>query len=328
MRFDKILKKIFSQEDLIVKPPVLIDIGASGEMNPKWASIAPYCICIAADADDREMGYSEKLDSRFLKSYIIHSIVTNFDQPKEIDFYFTHSPYCSSSLPPSVKELEAWSFYNLFTVDSIKKKRAKSLWSILNELNLDYVDWFKTDSQGTDLRLFKSLPKNCSSRVLVAEFEPGIIDAYMGEDKLWQVLKYMDQMNFWMSEFIQRGQRRLSKTIMEKNGWTDCSKLCLRISPGWGELTYINKIFSEPAIWTKREYLLAWVFACIERQYGFAIEIATFAGKRYPDNIYIEMEKYACAKLHGNVVKRYVLYIIRYGLLGLRKIERTLTEGW
>ena len=59
--------------------------------------------------------------------------------------------------------------------------------SVLAELGLERVDWLKGDSQGTDLRLFRSLGDLASS-VLVAEFEPGIIDAYEGEDKFADVL--------------------------------------------------------------------------------------------------------------------------------------------
>ena len=319
MSFDHILKQIFSREELLKKPPVLLDIGASGRMNPKWASIAPYSICVAADADDREMGYSESLNTRFKKSYIVHAIVTDHDQGN-IVFYFTRSPYCSSSLPPAEKKLEAWDFHSLFTVDSIKKIKAQSLRSILAELDLDYIDWFKTDSQGTDLRLFASLPENCYSLVLAAEFEPGIIDAYIGEDKLWQVLEYMDRSNFWMSEFTLHGPRRLSKAVMEKNE-LDVSRLCLRTSPGWGELTYLKKI--DPAGWSTREYLLAWVFACIERQFGFAAEIAACAGERYPEAIFATMKEFACAMMQGNTIYKMFLRVIRYGL---RKVERALRD--
>ncbi len=50
----------------------------------------------------------------------------------------------------------------------------------LDNAKLDYVDWFKSDSQGIDLRLFKSLDEKIRSKILLAEFEPGIIDAYIG----------------------------------------------------------------------------------------------------------------------------------------------------
>ena len=54
--------------------------------------------------------------------------------------------------------------------------------SALSKAGVDYVDWYKSDSQGTDMSIFDSLPKNISNKILAAEFEPGIIDAYQGED--------------------------------------------------------------------------------------------------------------------------------------------------
>ena len=56
----KIIQAVLSSSHFENKPPVLIDIGASGEINKKWRPIAPYSICIAFDADDREFNVSEK----------------------------------------------------------------------------------------------------------------------------------------------------------------------------------------------------------------------------------------------------------------------------
>jgi hypothetical protein len=50
----KIIKTILESDYFAAAPPVLVDIGASGEINTKWKPIAPYSICIAFDADDRE----------------------------------------------------------------------------------------------------------------------------------------------------------------------------------------------------------------------------------------------------------------------------------
>ena len=75
-----------------------------------------------------------------------------------------------------------------------------SLNTVLNDLGIDRIDWFKTDSQGIDLRLFKSLSNKIRKQILVAEFEPGIIDAYKGEDKLYQILEHLQLQNYWLSD--------------------------------------------------------------------------------------------------------------------------------
>ena len=53
----------------------------------------------------------------------------------------------------------------------------------MKELEIKSFDWFKTDSQGTDLRLFKSIGETLIPKIIVAEFEPGFINSYLGEDK-------------------------------------------------------------------------------------------------------------------------------------------------
>ena len=92
---------------------------------------------------------------------------------------------------------------------------ARTLRSILAEHGLSHVDWFKTDSQGTDLRLFLSLGEPIVRRVLAASFEPGLIDAYVGEDKLHAVLQKMNGPPFWMHDIEVRGTQRLSRRLWE-----------------------------------------------------------------------------------------------------------------
>ena len=47
----KIITSFMEHEALKKQPPVLIDVGASGEIHKEWALIAPYAVCIAFDGD-------------------------------------------------------------------------------------------------------------------------------------------------------------------------------------------------------------------------------------------------------------------------------------
>lgn len=305
MTFSQLVQTILEREDFEKCPPTLLDIGASGEINQQWKSVAPYAICLAVDADSREMGYSEKLDTVFKKTFLIHSVLTVTEQ-REAPFYLTKSPFCSSSLEPDEKALASWQFYDLFTVEKQAMLPSKALPSALEELGIGSIDWFKTDSQGTDLRLFLSLPELCREKVLVAEFEPGILDAYHGEDKLWQVLRHMEKAGFWMSQIHVRGTKRISKQVLaqlRKMSPQNTAEM-QRSSPGWGELTFFNTMQNPQSAWKKREYLLMWIFACIDKQFGFAAEIAAVGKERFPDPVFSRMEEFAYATL---LQKRTVL---------------------
>ena len=104
----------------------------------------------------------------------------------------------------------------------VAKIKTVNLNQALTELNIKQIDWFKTDSQGTDLRLFASLNSGIINKILAADFEPGIIDAYTGEDKLGTLLSYMDKLPFWVDEMklpkTVRIKKETKKLLSEKVG--------------------------------------------------------------------------------------------------------------
>ncbi len=100
----KIIQKILKSDFLKEQPPVLIDIGASGEINARWKEIAPYSICIAFDADDREFHITEQTNKSYKKLITFNRIVTATPED-QANFYLTHSPFCSSLLEPAAAVL-------------------------------------------------------------------------------------------------------------------------------------------------------------------------------------------------------------------------------
>lgn len=312
-----IIDKILLREEFKNNPPVLIDIGASGEIHAKWKKIAKYAVCIAFDADDREMSFVENETSSFKKLLIINRIVTD-KEDSEIDFYLTKSPFCSSTLHPDIEKLKPWSFQSLFEVNKKVKLKAITLVKALREANISKIDWFKTDTQGTDIRLFKSLPEEIRLDILAAEFEPGIIDAYKGEDKLFMLMETMNQSGFYMSNIQIKGTQRISPEI--KNSFPKihqkAMEKCLNISPCWGEVTYLNTLTHDHH--NKRAYLLSYVFAIIEKQYGFAAEIADKAIINFNEPVFHELKEYAVSKIKINNLKWPFVKIKR----GIDKIFR------
>ncbi len=276
----KIIDTILSSSYFENKPPVLIDIGASGEINKKWRKIAPYSICIAFDADDREFNVSEKQASGYKKLLVINRIV--IAQPSPVaDFNLTASPFCSSLLQPDLKKLEPWVFQSLFKVEKTVQLPATTLQQAMQVAGIDYIDWFKTDTQGTDLRLFLSVSDNTRKNILAAEFEPGIMDAYIGEDKLFTIMQQMQELGYWLSSMEVKGTQRLHESYMKHFGSFNTNRM-IRKSPCWAELTYLqNPVNTNP-----RALLLLYTFALLERQYGFALEVCDLALQQSHDPIF------------------------------------------
>ena len=264
----KIIDKIMQSEYFRDQPPVLIDIGASGGIHSKWKYISKYAYCVAFDADDREFQISEQSNRDYKKFIHVNRIVAP-SSSGNTPFYLTNSPFCSSMLEPDEEKLKPWLFKPLFEVKKITHLPAVTLQETLQSANISYIDWFKVDTQGTDLRLFKSLPSKIQETVLLAEFEPGIMDAYKDEDKLYAVMQEMHNQGFWLSSMNVKGTQRLQNSYARKIGGFFSERI-IRSSPGWAELTYLRS----PEDLSIRNLLLMIVFALLERQYGFALELA------------------------------------------------------
>ncbi len=292
---------VLSRPEFEEAPPVVVDIGASGGLNPAWRRIRRHSVCIAFDGD--ENGLDKPRSSKDYKRLHIFNLLVTPDKEGPADFYFTKSAKCSSLLLPNREQLSSWAFADRFEVMEKRKVKTTSLTAILRELGLQRIDWFKTDSQGTDLRLFTSLADPLLSRVLVAEFEPGILDAYSGEDKLWQVMSFMEKKEFWMSDIRMKGSQYFKKECMRDFSPLErkYSSLFLKSSPGWAEVTYLNCLQSTD--FNSRDFLLGWVFASLKQQYGFALQVATTARERFDDPIFGDLRKHSVSAIRRSYFK-------------------------
>lgn len=314
-----LIQIILNSPDLISSPPVLVDIGASGQLHKKWKLIAKHSICIAFDADERKFGFIEKEQSNFKKLFVYNCIVSDEDKSDQI-FYLTKSPYCSSILKPDLNSLSNYSYADIFQTVNISKLKTISISTAINELNIKQVDWFKSDSQGLDLRLFKNLNDGIRKKIIVAEFEPGLIDAYENEDKLFSLLAYLQDKNFWISDFIVKGVPRISSklfnSIYSNKRISKLLSLSLKSAPGWVELTMINS-FNDKVDFTKREYLLGCLFAMIEKQYGFAYELSLKGFEKYKDPIFKEISKKSLKMIRLQLYKLKFLPSVKKRLIEL-----------
>ncbi len=292
----KVIDRVLSRPEFAAAPPVLIDVGASSGLNPVWREIAKHSVCIAFDPDSRGMGKTRRETSLYKRLHVYDRALT-VDSGGGSELYLTKDAPCSSTLPPNREKLAAWEFAERFEVLQKIPIRTISMVEVLAERNLSYVDWFKTDSQGIDLRLFLGLGEEISRKVLVAEFEPGILDAYIGEDKLWQVMACMDERGFWMSDMILKGSNKVRKDLLTTFHHLERKYMLhlLKRSPGWAEVTYLNSL--QAAEFNTRDHLLAWVCATVKRQHGFAFEVAVNARERFNDDIFAELERHSLAAI-------------------------------
>jgi hypothetical protein len=279
-----LIKKILDHREFVDKPPILIDIGASGELHKDWKDLAPYSICLAFDADSRDFNVSEIENKDFRKLYIYNCVVVdeNISYVQE-NFFLTKFPHCSSILEPLEEKLSHWVYADLFQVEKKIKLNVRNLPEILKERNITYIDWFKSDSQGTDLRLIKSI-SNIIPKMIITEFEPGILDAYKGEDKFFHILEFMEKYSFWMDELNVLGTQRIHINTVKKFfpfiEYNNAKKY-IKTSPGWVKVSYINTF--EGSNYSKRDLLLGIAVSIVKNQYGYALDLTLKAMEIYPE---------------------------------------------
>lgn len=309
-----ITKKIFSTPELKEKPPVLIDIGASGEIHPYWKAFARHSFCIAFEPDNRKIGYLEKEHSGFGKLILYNAIVTDTDA-KQIEFNLTKSPYCSSVLEPNLESLKNWHFYEKFIPEKKVSFTAVRLTEVLKEQNITYIDWYKSDSQGLDLRLFRSLPESVQRTIKIAEFEPGIMSAYHGEDKMFSILSYLEEKEFWLAHLQIKGPVRINykdfKVSVPNNFIRKILSFNLPHSPGWGEMLYVNNFEN---VREKRDFYLGWLFAMTICQYGFALNLAKTGFEKFDDPLFNEMMKLSTKKIQSQLFSFKTIKTLYEGL--------------
>jgi hypothetical protein len=256
-----------------------VDIGASDSPPRIWESIARHSIYVGFDPDDREL--HEDYQHQFRRAILINEAVTSHTGDDDVVFYLTRFPYCSSTLKPDHQSLSNYLFSDLFAVEGETRARATTLDEVLQRLSLPCVDWFKTDSQGTDLRLFNSLKSDVRSRVLAIDVEPGLIDAYLGEDLFVDTHRELTRSGFWLSRLNICGAVRMRRTSLQIIGDLDKEiddrfiDRTVRQSPGWCEARYLRDLdWLARGDFTQREYVLLWVFAMLDGQLAFALDLA------------------------------------------------------
>jgi FkbM family methyltransferase len=311
-----VIDKILNHPLLKEKPIVLIDIGASGGTHKIWKKLASKSICIAFDADTRELNFEEKESNIFKKLYVINAIVSD-DDSKPKSFNLTNSPFCSSLLKPNINELEDYFYRDSFEVEKEIELKTITIDNAISNLNIKYIDWFKTDSQGTDLRIFKSISENTYNKISVAEFEPGIINAYQEEDMLFELLKFFKENNHYYCESCEiKGSPRIKKeylNMVSKNSFMQkLLKHSLPQDAGWAEIRYLRK---HQQLSDLRSYLVAYVFSMLLGQYGNAISISEKIEGNDNHILKREMRKYAESKIKKSIFSFYFFRVILNKLL-------------
>jgi hypothetical protein len=315
----KLLDRIFRAPELQAAPPVLVDVGAAGGIAPIWRTIAKYSIGVGFEPDARDR---EKVSgpNRAFKRWIYCEglVAPSVDGGAERRFFLTRSPHCSSLLKPRNDSLQEWCFSKFFVVERIGSVAAVTLPAALSASGLRGVDWLKCDTQGLDVSIFLSLPEEWRRRVLAVEFEPGLIDAYEGEDKFWRTLQVMESEPFWICD-LQVGctPRGDSAVLCEVLG-AKMDRWLPRLAPGapaFMNARYLRSLGAAGGQLDRRGLLLSWVFADLLGQHAHALMVAREGQARWGGELFDDMLRVSLRRLRLAMLRKFPRWLCqRLGL--------------
>ena len=314
-----LIRDVMLSAELREHPPVLVDVGAAGAFHGAWRAIAPYSVCIGFDPDDRDSP-AEGAQARFRECHVVRAIVSDVESPSQ-QVYLTKSPHCSSVLRPNDPELSKYAHASLFEITGTAAVPAVRLDAVLDGLGFGRVDWLKTDSQGLDGRVFRSLTDYQQRTLMVADLEPGVMPGYIGEDRLEDVMRTFDKAPFWCASLVAKGAVRGSYDVLRRYlGERRVSRLAAteRTNAGWVEIQYINTFeFSE--MHSVRNLLFGWVIATLLGHHAFALELADRGVQHHAgDGRFLHL---AAQSVKG-ILLRWRFGIVRRGLSRLGRLVR------
>ena len=294
---------------------MLVDVGAAGGVAPIWRAIAKYSIGVGFEPDARDAAKLTGSNSAFRKWIYCEGLVApSVEGGAQRTFYLTRSPHCSSLLRPRNDRLRDWSFADFFEVERTGTVAAVTLQAALAAHGLNRVDWLKCDTQGLDLSIFMSLPADWRRRTLAVDFEPGLIDAYEGEDKLWRTLQVMDAEPFWICDLEVGRYPRGNPAALAAAAGGKISRWLPRLAAGapvYTNVRYLRALGEAGGALDRRGLLLAWVFADQLGQHTHAMMVAREGAVRFGGGLFDEMARASGRRLQWAMLRRLPAWIWR-----------------
>jgi hypothetical protein len=279
--------------------PILVDIGASGKLPPGWDAIKEHSVYVGFDPDSREM--REVAGTAFKRKIIVNKAVHPDTNARKISFNLTKSPFCSSVLGVDYKETRNWYFQDLFTLVSVAEVPCTTLEAALRSADVDHCDWLKIDAQGIDMRIFWAISPRHRERIMALDLEPGLgPSAYLegNGERFADNDAPLRKEGFWLSRLNVQGSIRVGRSTL---AWAGINpdpaedrliQKRVRPSPFWCEVRYLRTIeyLAANAVSQERCFLLG-LFALIDEQPGFALEVARYIEATYGSSKALECLK-------------------------------------
>ena len=125
----------------------LVDIGAAGDIEPRWKSFEKNLYYVGFEPDEKSRNEILARDNSCL-AYKIYPFALG-SRITETDFYLCKSTGASSILKPNMEFLGRFPKSERFQILSERQVSLKKL----DDIQIDKVDFIKIDTQGSELEI-------------------------------------------------------------------------------------------------------------------------------------------------------------------------------
>jgi hypothetical protein len=180
-----------------------LDLGASGATYEPFEHLLTRMNLVEVDPDARD--FEERLVDALSYTSVREAIIES-DTECSAKVHLTDFPHCSSTLEPHHENLSHFPYSDWFKVKSLGEVPATSLNRLADRLGVSF-HWIKLDTQGTELRILRSMRAELLGQLLVVDVELGVNEHYRGQDIVSGFHDFMLSNGFRLKEALSAQSR-------------------------------------------------------------------------------------------------------------------------
>lgn len=196
-------------------PLVLIDVGASGGVEPNWKLAKKYLQVVGFEPDRQEYANLVKKEDRNIKY-----LNTGLHKEKTaLDYYLTRKQQTSSIFKPNTGFLNKFPEVERFDITGKTKIETDTIDNQFKVHNISEADFIKIDTQGSELFILQGATETLRNHVFGLEVEVEFVELYQNQPLFSDVDSFIRKQGFQLFD-IQGAywKRTIGKDYGRKRG--------------------------------------------------------------------------------------------------------------